>query len=349
MNEIIIDGSYGEGGGQILRTSLALSMVTGRPVRIKNIRAKRPKPGIMRQHLCSVEAATAISKAKVEGAQIGSQELLFHPQSIESGQYRFSIGSAGSTALVFQTIFPALIQCDKKTELVIEGGTHNPFAPCFDFLNETFIPVLHRIGFNVDLHLERYGFYPAGGGRLRAIIQPSQSLKAISMEERRADVSISGTALVANLSTTIASRELKVLKNNLNLQDDELKLLDIKESSGPGNAVFVKLRSDEHCEVIIEYGRIGTSAEKVSYRLINEVKSYLKSTCSVGKYLADQLLIPMVMSRGGSFLMPEPTEHFKTNVFIIEQFFGKCISYSQLSKGHWKVEVRQSVGGKELT
>jgi RNA 3'-terminal phosphate cyclase (ATP) len=168
---ITIDGSYGEGGGQILRTSLALSLVTGKPFSINNIRAGRKKPGLMRQHLTAVNAAAEIGSAAIKGNRIGSQEFTFEPEMIKPGNFHFAIGSAGSCTLVFQTILPALIIAGGPSEIILEGGTHNPFAPPFDFLAKAFLPVINRMGPKVDAVLEKPGFYPAGGGRF--IKQPA--------------------------------------------------------------------------------------------------------------------------------------------------------------------------------
>ena len=163
MIMITIDGSYGEGGGQILRTSLALSLVTGKPFSIHNIRAGRKNPGLMRQHLTAVNAAAEIGKAAIKGNSIGSQAFTFNPETIKSGNFHFAIGSAGSCTLVFQTVLPALMISGGPSEIILEGGTHNPFAPPYDFLEKAFLPVINRMGPRVDAVLEKPGFYPAGG------------------------------------------------------------------------------------------------------------------------------------------------------------------------------------------
>src|SRR5689334_21475989 len=165
-----IDGSFGEGGGQILRTALGLSLATGRPFRIENIRAKRAKPGLLRQHLTAVEAAKQVGSAEVEGAALGSMTLSFAPGVVKGGNYHFTIGTAGSCTLVLQTILPALITAAEPSEVVIEGGTHNTMAPPYYFMEKTFVPVLNRMGADVALRLYRFGFYPAGGGKMAAVI-----------------------------------------------------------------------------------------------------------------------------------------------------------------------------------
>src|SRR5580704_3876555 len=185
MADIIqIDGSIGEGGGQILRTALGLSMVTGQPFRIEKIRAGRDKPGLLRQHLTAVNAAAAICGASVEGAAISSRELSFSPGKVKPGEYTFSIGSAGSTTLVLQTVLPALLTANGPSSLTLEGGTHNPHAPPIDFLEKAFLPLINRMGPAVNVTLERAGFYPAGGGRVAVKIRPAAKLSPLEIPER---------------------------------------------------------------------------------------------------------------------------------------------------------------------
>src|SRR5690242_20478497 len=215
---IIIDGSYGEGGGQILRTSLALSLITGSPLRIEKIRAGRRNPGLLRQHLTSVQAAAKIGQAETAGANLGSTQLTFTPKTITPGEYHFAIGTAGSTTLVLQTVLPALMIANAPTTLVLEGGTHNPFAPPFDFLEKAFLPLLKRMGVRVDAELVNYGFYPAGGGKLVFKIHPVASPKQPSglarldlnergeVRERRARV------VLCHLPRNIAERELNIVQ-----------------------------------------------------------------------------------------------------------------------------------------
>src|SRR5688572_16449750 len=181
---ITIDGSMGEGGGQVLRTSLALSLVTGKPFRIEKIRAGREKPGLLRQHLTAVNAAAAVGGAHVEGAALGSRELDFRPGPAKPGEYRFAVGTAGSATLVLQAVLPALLTARGASTLVLEGGTHNPFAPPFDFLDKAFLPLLRRMGARVEVALERPGFYPAGGGRFQVRVEPVERLERLDLPSR---------------------------------------------------------------------------------------------------------------------------------------------------------------------
>ena len=213
---ITIDGSEGEGGGQILRTALALSLVTGRPFRIDGIRAGRKKPGLMRQHLTAVHAATAVSGARVSGADLGSRALSFEPGQVRGGDYRLAVGTAGSATLVLQTVLPALLFAREPSRLTLEGGTHNPIAPPFDFLARTFLPILRRMGASVDARLETYGFYPAGGGRFTVAIEPCTTLGRLSLLER-GDTRVHARALVASLSENIAKRELSIVRERLGI------------------------------------------------------------------------------------------------------------------------------------
>ena len=211
---VSIDGSFGEGGGQILRTSLALSMITGKPFEIDRIRAGRNKPGLMRQHLLAVKAAAQISCAEVTGAAIGSGSLCFRPQILIPGKYRFAVGTAGSATLVMQTLLPALAMADGPSELTLEGGTHNPFAPPFDFIAQTYIPIFNRMGGRAEVSLDRPGFYPAGGGRFTVRIQPSGKLLPLRLIERGALVSRRARALVSRLPGSIAARKSRWLWMN---------------------------------------------------------------------------------------------------------------------------------------
>lgn len=178
-----IDGQRGEGGGQILRTALALSLVTGRPVRFRNIRARRARPGLRPQHRTAVLAAARVGAARIEGNSVGSTELEFEPTMLSPGVHHFDIGTAGSTTLVLQTILPALLSADAPSSVRIVGGTHNPLAPCFDFLERAFVPLLRRMGADVSIRLERAGFVPAGGGSLVVEVRPTK-LAPLVLHER---------------------------------------------------------------------------------------------------------------------------------------------------------------------
>ena len=335
---ITIDGSYGEGGGQILRTSLALSLVTGKPFAIHNIRAGRKKPGLMRQHLTAVNAAAEIGSAAIKGNRIGSQEFTFEPEMIKPGNFHFAIGSAGSCTLVFQTILPALIIAGGPSEIILEGGTHNPFAPPFDFLEKAFLPVINRMGPKVDAVLEKPGFYPAGGGRFKVSINPA-GLNGFDLLERGNIINKTARASVANLPVNIANRELQVIREKLDWDRELLKAVEVENSQGPGNILTVEVESDNITEVFTGFGEKGISAEKVAKRAVGSVREYLDFNVPVGRYLADQLLIPMALAGGGKFRTLSPTKHTTTNVEIIKKFLDVEIAVNEYGQNQWEIEI----------
>jgi RNA 3'-terminal phosphate cyclase (ATP) len=335
---ITIDGSFGEGGGQILRTSLALSLVTGKPFSIHNIRAGRKKPGLMRQHLTAVNAAAEIGQAAIEGNRIGSQAFTFEPEIIRPGNFHFAIGSAGSCTLVFQTILPALIIAGGPSEIILEGGTHNPFAPPFDFLEKAFLPVINRMGPKVDAVLEKPGFYPAGGGRFKVSITPA-GLNGFDLLERGNIINKTARAAVANLPVNIANRELEVIREKLEWDRELLKAVEVENSQGPGNILTVEVESDNITEVFTGFGEKGISAEKVAKRAVKSVREYLDFNVPVGRYLADQLLIPMALAGGGKFRTLSPTRHTKTNIEIIKKFLDVEIAVIEYDQNQWEIEI----------
>src|SRR5881409_1608581 len=269
-----IDGSAGEGGGQILRTSLSLSLVTGRPFRLFNIRALRQRPGLQAQHLAAVRAAAAVGQAQVRG------------------DAAFDVGTAGSALLVLQTVLPPLLAASSPSSLLIEGGTHNPLAPPFEFIARTFLPLVERMGPRVQAKLDRHGFYPAGGGKIRVTIQPGQALARLDLPERVEWRRRRAVALVANLPRHVAERELKVLKRGLGLEPRDLRIEEVQARS-PGNVAFVELESGELTEVFTSFGELGLPAQTVAARLVESVGPFLEAGAPVGEHLADQLLLPM--------------------------------------------------------
>lgn len=323
---ITIDGAQGEGGGQVLRTALALSLVTGQPFRIENIRAKRRKPGLLRQHLTAVEAATKIGNAQTDGAEIGSLKLTFKPGKVSPGTYSFAVGTAGSATLVLQTILPALMLGTELSTLFLEGGTHNPMAPPFDFLAKTFLPLLHRMGPKVEAVLERPGFYPAGGGRFCVNIQPVEKLRPIELMDRGQIKAKRGRVLLAHLSDEIGSRQARMLRNKLNWPEDTIELTRFKNSAGPGNAVMAEIECDYVTEVFTGFGERDIPSGKVVGGVVDQVREYLTSDAPVGEYLADQLMIPMALAGGGSYRAVKTSLHARTNLEVIGKFLGPTIA-----------------------
>ncbi len=293
-DSIEIDGSRGEGGGQIIRSSLALSLVTGRPVAIHKIRAGRSRPGLKRQHVTAVDAAARIGCAEVSGAEIGSRELVFRPSGIFGGTYQFSVGSAGSVTLVLQTILPALILADTPSRLVLEGGTHNPWAPPFDFLQRSFLPLVNRLGPTVTAEIERYGFYPAGGGMFSVEIRPSE-LNGFDLLERGKPVSRAAIALVANLPLHIAQRETDTIVRRMDWKPSDAKNLSVS-SPGPGNVVMIEQAFENVTEIATGFGKTGIRAEKIAGDVVRDARNYLKSSAPMGEHLTDQWMLPLALA-----------------------------------------------------
>jgi len=344
-NEIIIDGSEGEGGGQVLRTSLSLSAITGKPVRIENVRGRRKKPCLFRQHLTAFKAAAEICGARMEGAELGSSEIAFYPGDIKGGDYDFSIGSAGATNLVAQTILPILAHADKPSEVKISGGTHNQWAPTFDFLDQTFLPQFRKMGGRASADIEAYGFYPAGGGAIRLAVKPTTETHALALEDRGERVGERVVAIVANLKRGIAERELKTLFKAMNLKPEQGEIIHA-EGPGPGNAVTLFLEYENITEVFIGLGEHGVRAEAVAKKVAQQAQKYLpakdglgKCKTAVGEHLADQLLLPMALFKGGVFTTTDISQHTRTNIDIIKRFLDIEINMTQLGRKCWKIEV----------
>ncbi len=338
---ITIDGSLGEGGGQILRTSLALSLVTGQPFRIEKIRAGRKNPGLLRQHLTAVKAATEIGQADVKGDAIGSTQLTFTPGAIKPGDYAFAVGTAGSATLVLQTVLPALLVGDgETTTLTLEGGTHNPFAPPFDFLVQAFLPLINRLGVGVAATIERHGFYPAGGGRFVVSLNPTQHLKPLELIERGPITGKAARAIVAHLPFDIAERELSLIGRKLDLPGEALHGETIKTSPGPGNAVTVELTSQHVTEVFTGFGERGVSAEAVANAVVKAAREYIAADVVVGEYLADQLLLPFALAGGGAFTTLPLSQHSTTNMDVIQKFLDVKFAVTKLSNRAVRVDVQ---------
>ncbi len=335
---IMIDGGSGEGGGQVLRSSLSLSLVTGQAFRIENIRAGRQKPGLLRQHLTAVLAAAEISAAKVEGAVLGSPSLTFTPGTVRAGEYRFAVGTAGSGTLVFQTVLPALMLADGPSQLTIEGGTHNQAAPPYDFLARTYAPLVEQMGPRIQLQLERYGFYPAGGGRFTAEIRPASQLTPLHLGVRREVTSRRVIAVVANLARHIAQREKKTALDMLGWSEANGVVESTRESVGPGNVVMVEIGSPEVTEIFTEFGQLGMSAEKVAGNVAREAREYLVSRAAAGEHLTDQLLLPMALARGGSFTALKLNLHARTNMEVIAKFLDVRFHVTS-EEGFSRVEI----------
>jgi len=336
---IVLDGSIGEGGGQILRSALSLSMCTGTPFKIENIRANRDKPGLMRQHLTAVQAAKLISNAQVEGAELGSMRLSFVPEQVMPGHYRFAIGSAGSCTLVLQTILPALLLAKEESIIELEGGTHNAAAPSFHFLQRAFVPVLQRMGAGLNLQLQRYGFYPAGGGKMLAHIVPCSALQAVQLTQKGVQLNAVAESIIAAVPAHVAQRELATLKDMLNWTEELCNVVQLTPDQGPGNVLQVTLQHEHIADIFTGFGEKAVSAETVAKKLAREVKDYLMCEGAVGMHLADQLLLPMALAGEGAFTTGIITDHTRTNAQVIQQFLAVDIDIQELDKRLFLVKI----------
>lgn len=341
---LLIDGAAGEGGGQILRSALSLSMLSGRAFRIERIRAGRERPGLLRQHLTAVQAAADLCAAEVEGAQAGSQTLAFRPGPIRAGDWHWCIGTAGSCTLVLQTVLPALWHAPAPSRVRIEGGTHNPAAPPADFLQRAWLPLLAGIGLHADLRLLRHGFYPAGGGAIEVTVTPAATLTPLRLEQRGTLRSTGAEALFAALPAGIAERELAEVARRLGWPAESLKLRGLPAERGPGNALLLTLEHEALTEVFTAYGERGVSAETVARRVSNTAARYLASRAAVGPYLADQLLLPLALA-GGHFTTVEPSAHTRSNLDVIRQFLPDLrIGFDEIGPDLWRIRAGRQEG-----
>lgn len=335
---VTIDGSMGEGGGQILRSALALSLCLQQPFRIINIRAARAKPGLRPQHLVAVHAAAAVSNAEVEGDAIASQHLRFVPRAIKPGNYRFDIGTAGSTTLVLQTILPLLLTADAPSHITLEGGTHNPLAPSFDFFEHVFVPLLRHMGPNITARQIRPGFYPVGGGIVEVEIRPVPALQPLALIERGTILRQRAWATLSHLPRHIAERELKIVAQRFDLAADQLEVRTV-DASGPGNALALLIESEHVTELFSGIGERGIQAEAIAEGVASEAQRYLGAGVPIAEHLADQLLVPLALAGGGSFITLRPTRHTLTNIEVVQLFTGKRFVCEELRHDRWRITL----------
>jgi RNA 3'-terminal phosphate cyclase (ATP) len=334
-----LDGRSGEGGGQILRTALSLALVTGQPFRLTSIRARRRTPGLLRQHLTSVQAAASIGNASVEGAEIGSTELTFRPGALQGGEHRFAVGTAGSATLVFQTALPALLRASTPSTILLEGGTHNPMAPSFDFLERAFLPLLRRIGADVRAELRSWGFYPAGGGHLAFHVEPWVNTYPLALLERGEHRATWAVAAYAGLPFAVAERELEAVGRALGIAAADRRPLVVRNSRGPGNALLVGIEHEHVTELIAALGEKGKSAEQVAAEAAEEARAYLAHGAPVGEHLADQLLLPLALGQGGVYRTGPLSLHTQTQIETIQRFLSATIRVREVSEAVREIEV----------
>jgi len=344
---IEIDGSFGEGGGQIVRSSLALSMVTGKPVTIINIRARRKNPGLARQHLTAVHAARQVCRGSVDGAELHSRRLVFAPGAVQAGDYNFDVGSAGSTSLVLQTILPALMIADAPSRLRLQGGTHNTLAPPIDYLAKVYLPLVERMGPKFRLELIRHGFYPAGGGEVIVDVQPCADLRPLELLERGNLVAQDALAIVSRLPRHIAQREIGALRDKLGWQVKHLHVEEV-DSPGPGNVVLVTLTFENVTEMFAGFGQRGVPAERVAGGVAKQAQAYLAHEAPVGEHLADQLLLPLAIAahqskakegRGGRFCTTTLSGHAQTHLALLRRFLELEITVAEQADDVHRITV----------
>jgi RNA 3'-terminal phosphate cyclase (ATP) len=328
---IVINGSYGEGGGQVLRTSLTLSALLGEPLRIENIRAKRHKPGLQAQHLTGVRAIAQICDAELEGADLGSLTLTFRPlSSPRAGEYSFDVaearkgGSAGATSLVFQTLLLPLAFATGQSRLTIRGGTHVAWSPPFHYLEHVYLPTLARMGLEANVEIERWGWYPIGGGEMTALVkgQDESCFSGLDLVERGELKRLWGISATSNLPAHIGQRQKKRAEEYLRKRgfDPRIEVVDAP-SPGQGTVVFLAAEYEHVVAGFSSLGRRGKPAEKVAEEACREFIEYDQSGACLDKHLADQLILPMALALDPSaFTTCEITQHLLTNVWVVEQF-----------------------------
>lgn len=322
-----IDGACGEGGGQVLRSALSLSVLTGMSLRITGIRARRSKPGLMPQHLKAVDAAAAVAQARVDGAQLRSQALIFEPQQVRAGTYHFDIGTAGSSSLVLQTVLVPLSLAGAPSSLTITGGTHVPWSPCFHYLDLHWLHSLRAIGFDADLTLTLAGFYPRGGGRIEARIRPAAALSPLRLVERGALTRIVGLSAVANLPLSIAQRQRAQAQRRLRARCPAVDIGCLQMPSRFKGTMLLLVAEFEHSQCChYALGQPGKPAERVADDAVDELDAFLATDGAVDQYLADQLVLPLALAPGPSAVRTSKvTQHLLTNVDVVQRFVARHI------------------------
>ncbi len=342
-----IDGSAGEGGGQIVRTSIALAMLTGSAITIHDIRARRSNPGLRAQHLAAIQASARICGAHFDGATIASRHLRFFPGPVRAGRYEIDVGTAGSTLLVLQTVLPALSFCTCASELLLRGGTHNPRAPTFEFINDAYLPLLRRLGYGARAALERHGFYPRGGGLVRVSIAPFQRGIPLDLTERGSLHSCTARVLLSRIPLDIGQREIAVLRARLNIPDSACSIEAVVASSA-GNTVQVRVNCAHVHLAFCGFGSRGVPAEIVAGGVASEVEQYLKTDVAVDVHLADQLLVPLALAAGGRFTTVKPSAHTITNAEVIKNLLPIRIDVRDLGSERWLLEVWPRAAEKSI-
>lgn len=326
MDTLEIDGDYGEGGGQILRSSLSLSAILQRPIRISGIRAGRKKSGLAPQHLTCVNAVAAITDAEVIGGALGSQTLTFRPQEICGGNYTFDVAdirpSAGALSLVFQSVALPLSYAKVPSTVTLRGGTHVPWSPTVHYLQEIFIPMAARFGFDGSIRLTRWGWYPKGDGEAIAEVQPTTDWRGVQLGRRGKLKTICGVSAASNLPEHIVDRQQNQIQKHLTRFDSPIDIERVKgESIGQGTLVFLKVEFENVQTGFSALGARGKRAERVADEACQALADFLASDAAIDPYLADQLILLMALAKGESrFTTSRITRHLTTNIWLVQQF-----------------------------
>ena len=341
---LTIDGSYGEGGGQILRSSLTLALVTGRPFRLVNIRAGRKRPGLRPQHLAAITGAADICGAQCKGNRENSTELTFVPGSIVSGNYRFAVGTAGSAPLVLQTLLLPLCLTKGPSSVIVSGGTHVPWSPSFHYLAWQWVPFMKRIGCHLQLNLRQAGYYPQGGGIIEAATGGSASLRHLNLLQRGPLRKLRIVSLVSNLSESIARRQAEQLVRRLRPCgiEPDCEILQ-QPGRGRGTAVTVLAECEQSSLCCSALGAPGKPAERVADEAADELLALLATDGAVDPYLADQLLLPLALTPASSSLRTAAvSRHLLTNAWLIGLFLPVTIVIEGVSGQPGMIRVNSS-------
>lgn len=349
MQPIELDGSRGEGGGQIVRSALTLSMLTGRPCLIRNLRARRERPGLQPQHLTAVQAAAAICDGRLEGAELHSQTLRFQPGAVRPGDYRFDIGTAGATTLLLQTLYLPLALTGAPSTLVLSGGTHVPLSPCFHYLDLAWQPLLAEMGLDIELLLERAGFYPPGGGELRALIEPARQLAPLTRLERGDLLAINGISAVARLPASIAERQRTQALDRVQALAPSVAIeLEFMPAVSPGSLLLLLAHFEHGQACFFALGERGKPAEQVADEAADALFDFLASGAALDRYIVDQLLLPLALAQGESALSTASiSPHLLTNSAVIQAFLPVAIDIDGEPGSPGVVRIRPA-GGPQL-
>ena len=333
-----IDGSHGEGGGQVLRTAVSLSAVLREPVRVTGIRAGRPNPGLAAQHVAGIGAVAELCDAEVDGVSVGSEEVTFRPGALVGGEFDFDIGTAGSTSLVLQAcLLPAAFSKSLVT-LTLKGGTDTKWSPPVDFMRLVHTPIVRRMGVSIDIDLVHRGFYPEGGGEIVARIDPCPGIRGVDLGHRGGFLRVSGVAYAQNLPEHVISRTkhaaLKALVEHKNIK------VDSERSSGVSTGAGVVLAAEYENTVLgaSVLGKRGLKAETLGETCATDLAETMRSGATVDEHMLDQILPYMALAKEESVILAEElTGHAETNMWVVERFLGRRFA---VGKRDPLVEVR---------